>query len=531
MTTILKSTYLQIEMPNDQPYAFGAKDKIPWKVNYDPAVTIPIEQAITDLTFDDQPPAAGGTMFGGGMFMNCRDMPAVRAFTGYAQMFQRLIGYTPRYPFAASPECWEHSSKPYFTVSDTTDWQWVTIKARGTAAYVQPYDIPTLRTAKELALSLPRVGFFTTPAFLALWNTNDSNQHRVTANQTLLVALGRSFTSDLDTQPVTTAGLNAEHATTSTECNRCHRHLDPLRQFWANTYDYNDRNDFPARASFTGAAANPRPAAGITGGALSFANVAVDKTQGGSMSDLAELLLQVQGGSGNDAISMFALGMTQKLCFYANSAACLVDEDPEVRRVAKAFQDSKYSFPVLVRELFSSPIVTGSANTKTFETNGMVVSIARRAQLCAALSNRLGRPDICAQAVPVPSGGLKSTNNIAGNIPADAFGRGSENPITPTSPTLFFRAASEMLCEDVANQIVDSATNPVYKSTDSAGAIEDMVTRIVGYPPNDSHHAQAVQLLTEHFNAARSSGANAANSLKSTFAAACQSPTSVAIGL
>ena len=46
-----------------------------------------------------------------------------------------------------------------------------------------PYNIPALRQATELGLALPRTGFYTTPAFLALWNTNDSNQHRVTANQ------------------------------------------------------------------------------------------------------------------------------------------------------------------------------------------------------------------------------------------------------------------------------------------------------------------------------------------------------------
>ena len=70
----------------------------------------------------------------------------------------------------------------------------MTITPKASAAdrtpVIQPYDLPTLRAATTLTLSLPRVGFYTTPAFLALWNTNDSNQHRVTANQTLLVALG-----------------------------------------------------------------------------------------------------------------------------------------------------------------------------------------------------------------------------------------------------------------------------------------------------------------------------------------------------
>ena len=83
---------------------------------------------------------------------------------------------------------------------DLSDWAWVTIAPKASPAdrtpVIQPYDLPALRAATTLTLSLPRYGFYTTPAFLALWNTNDSNQHRVTANQALLVALGQAFTAE-----------------------------------------------------------------------------------------------------------------------------------------------------------------------------------------------------------------------------------------------------------------------------------------------------------------------------------------------
>ena len=59
-----------------------------------------------------------------------------------------------------------------------------------------------MRTGTELALRVPRVGFFTTPAFFGNWATNTSNQARVTINQTLIVALGRSFDDSNNTQPL-----------------------------------------------------------------------------------------------------------------------------------------------------------------------------------------------------------------------------------------------------------------------------------------------------------------------------------------
>lgn len=538
MTTALKSVYLQIEMPNDQPYAsFGSSkpQTVSWKVDMS-GNDIPLADTLNPnspnyLVFDDEAPAMAGGFKGGASFPTCQGTAGlVNAYTGYADLFQRLVGFTQRHPFAASPDCWEHASKPYFEVTDTNDWGWVAISTKTSSdTYPQPYDIPTLRTLKELKLALPRVGFFSTPAYLAIWNTNDSNQHRVTANQTLLVALGQSFTGDNLIVPVSTSGLDANHSVTGTECYGCHKSLDPLRSFWAGQLDFNDRNDFPQKGNFMGGAANPRPAK--TGGIFAFADVNVDKT-GGTLQDLGGLLLQVHDTSDpNQPITRFAISFTQKLCSFANSAPCL-EEDPEFRRVALAFEKSNFSFPVLVKELLSSPLVTGASTTATFEQNGMTVSISRRDQFCQSLSNRLGKPDVCAQAAPIPNSTQKNTLSIASNLPADAFGRGSENLVTPTDPTLFFRAASEMLCEDIAVQVVDAASNTVYSSSDVTNGISDMVQRIMGYPMGDPHYADAVKILTDHYNAAKSAqGGTATKAMQSTFAAACQSPTSLAFGL
>lgn len=533
MTTALKSLYLQIEMPNDQPYSRGAKNPLPWSVDMS-GTAIPLEQTLDPnspnyMVFSDQAPL---TTVSFQLTPTCQGTAVkVNSYTGYAQLFQRLLGFTPRYKFVAQPECWEHVSLPYFTTSDLSDWTWVTVTAKtDTGPYSPlPYDLPALRNATTLSLTLPRVGFFSTPAYLALWNTNDSNQHRVTANQTLLVAWGKSFTSENAVTPSSTSGLDAMHSVSGSECYNCHKSLDPLRQFWANQFDFNDRNDFLA-SGFGGKSTRPT----TTGGSLAFANV---NESGSTLADLGKLLAQ---GTDSGGLSLFAIAFTQKLCFYADSAGC-AESDPEFRRVAQAFVDSQFNFKTLVHELFSSPLVTGLASTKTFEARDVLVSIARRDQLCASLSTRLGMPDLCALSVAFPfSSGFgnngtsaievqRAAFRIAGSLPADTFSRGAESPVTPNTPTLFFRAASEMLCENVAAKVVD-VTGSRYSSKDVDAALADMVVTIMGYTATDPHHDAALQILHAHYGEAVAGG-TATNALRSTFSLACQSPTSVSFGL
>ena len=543
MTTALKSLYIQTEMPADAP--FGNNNATPaWTVDFS-GTPIPLEQALTTMTFSDEGPANGMTGFGGGR-QACIDAGATSgSYRGTSLLFQRLLGFTPRFPFSGNPTCFEHPSKPYYTTNDLTDWAWVIINQKANPAdrtpVVQPYDLPTLRQTSELSLSLPRIGFYTTPAFLALWNTNDSNQHRVTVNQALLVALGQSFTSDSAIIPLSQAGLDADHALAGAECVGCHKSLDPMRQFWGTQLDFNDRNDFPAGNRFTGAAANPRPA--TPGGGFAFGDV---NEAGANLAALGPLLLKVTDGDGAQPLHRFSIAMAQQLCFWANSSACS-ETDPEFRRVVLQFENSSagpYNFAVLVKELFASPLVTGAKSTQSYSPESSVpISISRREHLCAALSNRLGKPDLCAQAVAVPSSTQTATKNIAASVAQDAFSRGSQIPVVPSDPTLFYRSATELLCSNIAAQVVDpTAGGGVYTSTDVAGAIKSMVETVMGYPPSHAAYAEAGQILQEHYDMARTtststgggrpgSTTSATNALRSTFILACESPSAVSIGL
>jgi len=522
MTNALKSLYLQIEMPNDR--ARGATP-LAWKVDSG-ALPIPIEDTLNPaspnyMTFSDELPVAVRTA----RTPNCQGVAGmINAFTGNGRIFQRLLGYVPQLQDAAGVTvCADHAAKPYFTADDVNVWSWVTVRPLNAGeTKLLAYDLPNIRKATELGLGLPRFGFYTTPSFLALWNTNDSNQHRVTANQALLVALGQSFTSASSITPISTPGLDSAHSVNGTECYGCHKSLDPLRQFWATQMDYNDRNDFPARAS-NGVPANVRPT--TVGGTFAFGNV---NAAGANMAAFGPMLLQVVDP---DSITRFAISMTQQLCFFANSSAC-AETDPEFRRIAQAFQASNYSFKTLIGELFASPLVTAASNTLTFGMNGVTVSISRRDQLCSSLSTRLARADLCALVTPVPTTAQAATAKIATSLAADTFSRGEEFPITATEPTLFHRAASEMLCENIAAQAVDpTGGGGVYAGAQFAAGIDDMAIRIMGYPASDPHHAQAVQILTSHYQAVLATKATATNSLRSTFALACESPTSLSFGL
>ncbi|HET8938048.1 MAG TPA: hypothetical protein VFN67_31610 [Polyangiales bacterium] len=542
LTTALKSLYLQIEAPNDRAFGRGAAsaDTISWKIDYS-GNAIPIEQTLDPaspnyLVFDDQPPAAPAMMLGNGMTdrQTCAAGTGVdamgaaissAAFTGQSRLFQRLLGHTPRYSLDNMPVCYEHASRPYFSQQDLSDWQWVTIRPLNTGE-TRPlaYDLPRLRTLKELPLSLPRIGYYTTPAFLAIWNTNDSNQHRVTANQTLLVAYGSSYTSASAVFPLSTAGLDAAHAVDGSECYGCHVGLDPLRAFWDNQFDFNDRNDFPARGTRM-TAKNPRPT--TQGGVLAFLDM---NAQGANMLELGGLLAQATDQAA-DPLNAFAVELTQKLCFFSNSVAC-DKSDPEFRRVVREFQDKKYDLRVLIAELFSSPLITGVTPTKTFQTEPMPLSITRRDHLCAALSQRLGKPDVCALSVPRPGNAQAATARLANTVPADGFSRGSELPIVPGEPTLFQRAGVEMLCENIAALVVDAETDPVFRSSDVPAALAQMLESVMGYPAEHLQHAAALQILQEHFDAARKeSRSNATQALRSTFVLACEAPSMVAQGL
>jgi len=456
---------------------------------------------------------------------NCVNLE--RSFTGQDapyQLYSMLMGHVDTDKLAPDAmSCRAFNITPSFTDDDFADWHLVTMRAPkaapagGTAeATTAFYDLAKLRAAKEMVVNVPRIGFFSTPAFFANWSTNTSNLYRVTMNQTLIVALNHSFDGSNSTVPVSETGLDAEHAAPGTACYGCHQTLDPMKQLLTQTFSlfYHEQTD-----------------------AMKAAQTGVFTFEGQS---------QVESGAGALAASLanhpsFASAWAQKLCFYADSAACSED-DPEFQRVVTAFQASHLDWKTLVRELFSSPLVTGAADTKTYDDRGMPVSVARLTHFCGGLELRLGISDPCGvSGLPGLTGAQNQIATLARGLPSDGYSRGAETPVLPTDSSLFFRSGTENICRHLADQMVDVAAAPTatpphtaskYQSTAPDAAIADFVSTLMGLPDGDPRAGDAKQILIAHYQSAlATTGIKARDALKSTFVLACTAPSTISVGL
>ncbi|HEX2661179.1 MAG TPA: hypothetical protein VHU40_23030, partial [Polyangia bacterium] len=355
-----------------------------------------------------------------------------RKYTNAASAFLALFGFAPR-NFVSDPadpngpptitipddvaadkktlynyNCGQGVSftPPSVTAADVV-WRPVTVTTAAAGEKLTPfYDLPSLRSADHIAVRTPRVGFFSTPAFFANWTTNNSNQHRDTLNQALIVGVGRSINPvDRGTSTVLDNGKDGQHSDPTSPCYSCHQTMDPMRNIFrqAYTFSYHAQHD---------------PAQMFSTAAFDYLGEKVPLT---SFDDFAAALVNHP---------LYAKAWVQKLCYYANSSACSED-DPEFVRVAKAFADSGYDFHKLMLELFSSPLVTGQDATKTWRDVGETVSIARQDHFCAALTNRLGlATNLCAGITD-----KTTATAVANNVPLDGYLRGAEAPALSTAQT------------------------------------------------------------------------------------------------
>ena len=441
------------------------------------------------------------------------------SFTVNAQALHAMLyGEIPNHPNGATPakNCGNRAGSAMaqqVAATDFTSWKMVTIRPpRAGEATTAFYDLPTLRSASELVITTPHPGYFSTPAFFANWPTNASNQLRVTVNQALIVATGAAVDGTDTTSPATTPGLDAEHAAPDTPCFACHQQLDPTRSILSSTYSW---FGYPQ----TDSALVKQP------GLFAFQSVVQPMR---TIDDFARLLT---------SHPLVAQGWAQKLCYYVNSAPC-DPSDPEFQRIVKNFS-SGFSWNGLVKDVMSSPITTNAASTVTAKTNGQIVAVARRDHLCAALNNRLGFVDICQLDATSQKqrGKVSAIAEIVSGMPSDGYGRGSTAPILPNDPNLFYRAGLENICRTVAAAVIDAKPDPnqpglkQWSSTQPDAAIADFVSLVIGMPASDPRAAQLKTALSSHYSAALATSATPADSLRSTFVAACLSPSFIGIGM
>jgi hypothetical protein len=405
------------------------------------------------------------------------------------------------------------AAPPRPSLFDEADWNdWRMIRIRRPEVGEDPslfWDLPAFRdpALEELVLRTERVGFMTSLAFFANWPTNLSNLARATVNQSLIVALGYSLADSNAIVPISETGNpDGQHSQPGTTCYGCHQTLDPMRNFFRQSYSVSYHEQTSALP------AEQQQAKFILDGRV---------VEGSGVRDFAQALAEHP---------RFAPAWTQKLCQFANSLSC-DEEDPEFIRVAAAFEASGFDFERLVRELFSSPLVTHAAPTETTIGAGGLVTIARRDHFCAALEGRLGLADPCDLESIDPT----ALQNLAFGVPGAGYTRGASSPLLPREPNLFFSSALEGLCERLAERVIDPAAcspgRPCFRSAEPEIAIERMVRDVMGLPSHDARFADVQDIVRGHYEDALREGNVAADALASAFVLACNSPTSSAIGL
>lgn len=426
--------------------------------------------------------------------------------------FRSMFGYFARLAFSGCTgegrPNWPAPS--LLSRNDYRDWRLVEVrKPSGDEEITQFYDLDSLREATVLVGNTPRVGFFTTPAFFALWQTNEDNAHRVTANQTLITAFGQSIDSSNSIIPTRDSALDAEHADPDSACWGCHKTLDPMRQIFRQEYTLysNAQTDDEQR--------------GIP---ASFAWYGVS-TEPDTIFEFADTIAHHPN---------FARGWVQKLCFYANSEECpdAADDDNDAfDQVVQAFEDSDYNFKTLVRILFSSSLVTNAECVQG--GTGDNTSISRTRHFCSALSNRLGIDDVCGQRLLVAADrtDLREENGtLVSSIPNDTFSRGGQLPLTVSDINLFVRATYERICANTAAALV--STDERLSPSDPETALTFLTEELMGLPVGDPRHDSVRELLGAHLEeASLFEDVSDELAMQSVFTLACLSPSLIGVGL
>jgi len=367
------------------------------------------------------------------------------------------------------------------------------------------FALGAMRDATELVVRSDRAGFFTTLGFSANWLTNDSNQHRVTANQTLIVGLGRTFNPEDLFAPADGATIDEGHANPDTPCYGCHKDLDPLRDFLRHSYTYSGSprtpdlmGDLPGTAYFSIDGSDPVPGTGI--------------------GDL---------GAAMAGHERFADAWAEKLCTLVNATACDA-EDPELLRVADAFADASFDYRALVGELVTSPLVTYDSRTLTYDTIGNPVLPVTQDRFCRRMSLRLDIEDVCNLdgMLEVPAAVGKRIRALADGVPPVSYGRTAVLPFVTTAPDVFSVASVERVCQLVAEQWYGNMDGALWTPADRTAAIDHMVAEVMGIPTSDDRNASVRALLDQHWDSAIEGGNNDVAALQSTFITACASAPS-----
>ena len=409
---------------------------------------------------------------------------------------------------------------------ESSEYQTFEAEAEANIAYLR--SIPDGGT---VVLRAPRVGFFTTPAFFQTWFTNADNDFRVTVNQALLVATGRTFS------PGDTTALNAELTSVDpavfpedSDCYGCHKNLDPMRMAFLQGFDpvhtrhYVPGELAPPDFSFQG---HSRPVS--------------------SMQTWAQALASHPN---------FARAWVVKLCQWATSAQC-DPNDSRVVALATAFEGSGFRMNELFKRFFASSLATDTSNQEDSKQPGAHVGIARYSHFCHASRTRL------LNVLEAQGRNYKSIVNLcdindeaetlSSSIPEDTYRRGEVYLNQPTTMEPFTSVAYEGLCALAAPEIVAVNTRGIFDSTEPEETLDLLTVHVLGMPEGSERFQQRRALLQRLYDVQTTAptcdspadlqasvdapsrscglGLTTEEALQNIWTIACQSPALTGVGL
>lgn len=367
--------------------------------------------------------------------------------------------------------------------SDYTDWRTIQLTqadAPGRYANDLTYTefVRGLKDGDSFPLLAPRVGFFNSPAFILNWETNPSNQFRLTLNQTLISTLGLSFEAGDTTPRNHHNGLFAEHAEPNTDCYACHTQMDPMRNVFLKYYSSKN-----TRALATIGDENPD---------FSFHGLSKNIA---NMDQFARALADHPN---------FAFAWATKVCQWVTSVECDKQYPQDVQQLAEKFKTSGYQLKTLILETFKSPLVINGIT----DNSTMLLSIARQDHLCTHLDQGLssiaekhGRSKPKAFCDKTAKYREAQTNLI----PNDEYTRGAIALLQPSQLDPFYVKSVEYLCSDRGSWFVGNNDQVPFHRANITAALDDITTVILGIPTNHPHYDKTRQSLEKTYDILRKS--------------------------
>ncbi len=367
--------------------------------------------------------------------------------------------------------------------SDYEDWRTIRmVQGTSRADYEKSENyIQRMRAKKEgdtYELLAPRVGYFTSPSFIYNWETNPSNQFRLTLNQTLISALSLSFEAGDTTARNHEEGIFAEHAKPGTDCHACHSQMDPMRNVFLKYYHSENTRALKKIG-------NQRPDFSFHGLTREVSN----------MDEFAKALSDHPN---------FAFAWASKMCQWMTSVECEKKYPEDVQDIAEKFKSSGHNFKTLLVETLKSPLVINGIT----DNSEMIISIARQDHWCThleggldAISKKHGRGKdrtFCDKSVHWRT----AQTDL---VPNDEYTRGKISLLQPSTLDPFYLKSVEYLCSARDWWFIGNKDTVPFRTDRMKDVLDDMVQIILGIPTAHDHYPQAREALERTFNVLRKS--------------------------